>query len=147
MQQKIGYVALLVRDYDEAIAYFTDVLRFTLIEDTRLADAKRWVLVAPPGSNGTCVVLAKAVTSDQVARVGNQAPAGECSCSCTPTTSGATITACEHVGSCFGKHPGKKPMAPSPCSKISTATDGICCNSRAEAARRPHRQGLGLRRA
>jgi catechol 2,3-dioxygenase-like lactoylglutathione lyase family enzyme len=73
MQQKIGYVALLVRDYDEAIAYFTDVLRFTLIEDTRLADAKRWVLVAPPGSNGTCVVLAKAVTSDQVARVGNQA--------------------------------------------------------------------------
>jgi lactoylglutathione lyase len=72
MRQKIGYVALLVRDYDEAINYFTGVLRFTLVEDKRLTDAKRWVLIAPPGASGTCLLLAKAVTTDQVRRVGNQ---------------------------------------------------------------------------
>jgi catechol 2,3-dioxygenase-like lactoylglutathione lyase family enzyme len=72
MPQKIGYVTLLVRDYAEAIDYFTRVLGFELIEDTRLTDDKRWVLVAPPGSHGTCLLLAKAATSDQVARVGNQ---------------------------------------------------------------------------
>ena len=71
--QNISHVALLVRDYDEAIDYFTRVLRLTLLEDTSLTDDKRWVLVAPPGSTGTCLVLAKAVTSDQVARIGNQA--------------------------------------------------------------------------
>ena len=72
MRQKIGYVALLVRDYDEAINYFTQVLRFTLVEDTRLTDGQRWVLIAPPGASGTCLVLAQAVTPDQVMRVGNQ---------------------------------------------------------------------------
>jgi catechol 2,3-dioxygenase-like lactoylglutathione lyase family enzyme len=73
MRQNIGYVAMLVRDYDEAIDYFIRVLRFALVEDTPLTDDKRWVLVAPPGSNGTCLVLAKAVASDQVARIGSQA--------------------------------------------------------------------------
>jgi catechol 2,3-dioxygenase-like lactoylglutathione lyase family enzyme len=73
MRQSIGYVALLVHDYDEALDYFTSVLRFTLIEDIPLTDSKRWVLVAPPGSSGTCLLLAKAVTSDQAARIGNQA--------------------------------------------------------------------------
>jgi catechol 2,3-dioxygenase-like lactoylglutathione lyase family enzyme len=73
MRQNIGYVALLVRDYDEAIHYFTHVLRFALVEDTRLTDDKRWVVVAPPGSSGTSLVLAKAVTADQVAQIGNQA--------------------------------------------------------------------------
>ena len=57
MRQMIGSVALLVRDYDEAIAYFRACLRFDLIEDTPLGGGKRWVLVAPPG------VLATAVAS------------------------------------------------------------------------------------
>jgi lactoylglutathione lyase len=71
MRQSIGYVALVVRDYDEAIASFTQTLRFELVEDTPI-EGKRWVLVAPPGSRGTCLLLARATTSEQLARVGNQ---------------------------------------------------------------------------
>ena len=71
MAQTIGYVALVVRDYDEALAYFTGVLGFELIEDTPV-DGKRWVLIAPPGSQGTCLLLARAVSSEQSSRIGNQ---------------------------------------------------------------------------
>jgi catechol 2,3-dioxygenase-like lactoylglutathione lyase family enzyme len=53
MNQRIGYVSLLVRDYDEAIAYYTGVLGFWLVEDTPLAPGKRWVLVAPPSATST----------------------------------------------------------------------------------------------
>ena len=73
MPQKIGYVALLVRDYDEAIAYFTQVLLFELLVDTPLADGRRWVLVAPPGSREARILLAKAATPEQIARIGDQA--------------------------------------------------------------------------
>ena len=73
MPQRIGALTYLVRDYDEAIAYFTRALGFALIEDTALADGKRWVLVAPQGSAGTNLLLAKAVGPDQVARIGDQA--------------------------------------------------------------------------
>ncbi len=73
MPQKIGYVSLLVRDYDEAIKYFTEMLLFDLVEDTPLADGRRWVLVAPPGSNETRILLARAATPEQAARIGDQA--------------------------------------------------------------------------
>jgi catechol 2,3-dioxygenase-like lactoylglutathione lyase family enzyme len=73
MPQKIGYVSLLVRDYDEAIKYFTEMLLFDLVEDTPLADGRRWVLVAPPGSSETRILLAKAATPEQAARIGDQA--------------------------------------------------------------------------
>ena len=53
IKQHIGSVALVVNDYDEAIAFYTEKLQFTLIEDTDLGEGKRWVLVSPPGSNGT----------------------------------------------------------------------------------------------
>lgn len=72
MAQNLGYVTLVVRDYDEAIAFFTEKLNFTLIEDTRLSDEKRWVLVAPPGSQGTSLLLARAATPEQASRIGNQ---------------------------------------------------------------------------
>ncbi len=72
MNQKIGYVALLVRDYDEALVFYTGVLGFDLIEDTALGGGKRWVLVAPPGAAGTCLLLAKATTPEQAARIGDQ---------------------------------------------------------------------------
>jgi len=72
MTQRIGYVALVVRDYDEALSYFTQVLGFELIEDTPLSEGKRWVLVAPPNSQGTRLLLARAVTQEQSSRVGNQ---------------------------------------------------------------------------
>jgi len=70
--QTLVYVALVVRDYDEAIAFYTNVLDFRLIEDTRLSETKRWVLVAPPGSQGTCLLLAKAAGPEQESRIGNQ---------------------------------------------------------------------------
>jgi catechol 2,3-dioxygenase-like lactoylglutathione lyase family enzyme len=72
MAQTLGYVALVVRDYDEAVAFFTDALGFRLAEDTDLGGGKRWVLVAPPGSVGTSLVLAQASTPEQVSRIGNQ---------------------------------------------------------------------------
>jgi catechol 2,3-dioxygenase-like lactoylglutathione lyase family enzyme len=70
--QHIGGVALLVRDYDEAIAYYVGVLGFELIEDVALDEVKRWVLVAPSGSSEMRLLLAQAATPDEVARVGNQ---------------------------------------------------------------------------
>jgi len=72
MAQTVGYVALVVRDYDEAIAYYTGILGFRLMEDTDLGNGKRWVLVSPPGSNGTHLLLARAATQEQASRVGNQ---------------------------------------------------------------------------
>ncbi len=72
VKQKIGYVALLVRDYDETLAFYTGVLGFDLLEDTMLDGGKRWVRVAPPGDAGTCLLLAKATTPEQAARIGDQ---------------------------------------------------------------------------
>ena len=71
MNQKIVYVALVVDDYDKAIAYYTEKLNFRLIEDT-LQENKRWVLMAPPGSNECSIVLAKAKNAEEVSRIGNQ---------------------------------------------------------------------------
>lgn len=70
--QKLAHVAILVRDYDEAIDFYTNTLRFELVEDTPLSPDKRWVLVAPPGSSGCHLLLARAVGEEQLSRVGNQ---------------------------------------------------------------------------
>jgi catechol 2,3-dioxygenase-like lactoylglutathione lyase family enzyme len=70
--RSIASLALVVRDYDEAIAFFTQALRFTLLEDTPMGEGKRWVVVAPPGSNGASLVLAQAATPEQQAHIGNQ---------------------------------------------------------------------------
>lgn len=70
--QAISMIALVVRDYDEAIAYYTRTLGFELVEDTVMSAAKRWVVVAPPGSAGTRLLLAKAVNAQQESRVGDQ---------------------------------------------------------------------------
>jgi catechol 2,3-dioxygenase-like lactoylglutathione lyase family enzyme len=71
-KRSIALIALLVCDYDEAIAFFTDALRFSLIEDTRLTADKRWVVVAPSASQGASLLLARAATAEQLAHVGNQ---------------------------------------------------------------------------
>lgn len=71
MRQSIGALTFLVSDYAEAIAYFTEILGFDLIEDTPLAPGKRWVLVAPPGGE-TRLLLAKAADESQAARIGDQ---------------------------------------------------------------------------
>lgn len=72
MTQRISNVALLVRDYDEAIRFFTQSLDFELLEDTPRADGKRWVRVAPRDGQGTALLLARAATPDQQLAVGNQ---------------------------------------------------------------------------
>jgi catechol 2,3-dioxygenase-like lactoylglutathione lyase family enzyme len=72
MNQKIAHITLVVADYDEAIAWYTERLGFALIEDTVLDPEKRWVLVAPKGPGGCCLLLAKAANEEQASRVGNQ---------------------------------------------------------------------------
>ena len=73
MKQSLIHIALVIRDYDEAIAFFCQKLHFTLIEDTYQPEQdKRWVLVAPPGSTGTQLLLARASTPEQTAAIGKQ---------------------------------------------------------------------------
>jgi catechol 2,3-dioxygenase-like lactoylglutathione lyase family enzyme len=72
MNQHIAHIALVVADYDEAIDFYTKKLNFSLLEDTRLSETKRWVKVAPPGDGKCCLLLAKAATDEQKSRVGNQ---------------------------------------------------------------------------
>lgn len=72
MHQHLAHIALVVADYDEALQFYTQKLHFQLLEDTPLSDTKRWVLVAPPGSDGCALLLAKAANEEQQSRVGNQ---------------------------------------------------------------------------
>jgi catechol 2,3-dioxygenase-like lactoylglutathione lyase family enzyme len=72
MVQRLGHVTLLVRSYDQALGFFTRGLGFQIVEDTPLGDGKRWILVAPPGADGTSLLLAEAATPEQAARIGNQ---------------------------------------------------------------------------
>lgn len=71
-KQKLAYITLVVKDYDEAIKFYTEILKFRLVEDTTLSETKRWVLVQPPGSTECCLLLAKAVTDEQKRSIGNQ---------------------------------------------------------------------------
>ena len=72
MQQSLAHFAIVVRDYDEAIDWYTRVLGFELLEDMPLAPGKRWVLVAPRGNRGSSLLLAKAANTEQTSRIGNQ---------------------------------------------------------------------------
>lgn len=73
MPQSLALIALVVRDYDEAIEFYTNTLGFELVEDTPVPEQhKRWVVVAPPGSHGTRVLLARAANDEQASRIGNQ---------------------------------------------------------------------------
>ena len=73
MKQSIGLVSLVVRDYDEAIAFYVGTLGFSLVEDTYIAEQKkRWVVVSPPGGTEARLLLARAVGEEQSSRIGNQ---------------------------------------------------------------------------
>lgn len=72
MNQRIAHIALVVKDYDEAIQFYTKKLDFELLEDTRIDDEKRWVVISPPGAKECCLLLAKAADEKQLASVGNQ---------------------------------------------------------------------------
>ncbi|MCB0509295.1 MAG: VOC family protein [Chitinophagales bacterium] len=72
MQQDIFQIALVVKDYDEAINYYTQVLNFVLVEDSQLSASKRWVRIRPQGSKGFCLLLAKAKNKEEERSIGNQ---------------------------------------------------------------------------
>lgn len=72
MKHQIVHLALVVDDYDDAISFYTEKLGFKLIDDTAQSETKRWVLVAPSGSTGCQLLLAKAVGEEQESRIGNQ---------------------------------------------------------------------------
>lgn len=72
MNQHIAHIALVVNNYDEAIKFYTEKLNFILIEDTKLSETKRWVMVKPAGEGQCCLLLAQAATDEQKSRVGNQ---------------------------------------------------------------------------
>lgn len=72
MHQRIAHIALVVKDYDEAIEFYTKKLDFTILEDTKLDEKKRWVMVAPPGAKECSLLLAKAANEKQSESIGNQ---------------------------------------------------------------------------
>ena len=72
MKQRIAHFALVVKDYDEAIKFYTEKLKFQLLEDTPLNEHKRWVRIAPPNSNECGILLAKAKNETEAASIGNQ---------------------------------------------------------------------------
>lgn len=72
MNQQIVQIALVVADYDEAIAYYTNTLGFVLTEDTRMSETKRWVVITPKGEGGLSLLLAKAASEEQKRAIGNQ---------------------------------------------------------------------------
>lgn len=72
MNQQLVHIALVVRDYDEAIQFYTEKLNFELIEDTPQSETKRWVLVSPRGTGNCKLLLAKGVNEEQQSRIGNQ---------------------------------------------------------------------------
>lgn len=71
-KQHFAYITLVVRDYDEAIDFYTSILGFTLVEDKIMSPTKRWVVVLPPGNTGCGLLLAKAANEEQSSRIGNQ---------------------------------------------------------------------------
>lgn len=72
MNQRLAHIALVVNDYDEAIKFYIEKLNFELIEDTKLSDDKRWVLIRPKGEHDFSLLLAKAANEEQKSRIGNQ---------------------------------------------------------------------------
>jgi catechol 2,3-dioxygenase-like lactoylglutathione lyase family enzyme len=72
MKQSLAHIALVVNDYNDAIKFYTEKLHFTLVEDKVMSATKRWVMVSPPGTTGTTLLLAQASNEEQKSRVGNQ---------------------------------------------------------------------------
>ncbi len=72
MNQRIAHIALVVKNYDEAIEFYTKKMHFDLIEDTDLGDGKRWVLVRPKGDSNCCLLLAEPINERQAKSIGNQ---------------------------------------------------------------------------
>lgn len=72
MKQRIAHISLVVKEYDEAIEFYTKKLDFTLLEDTKIDEEKRWVVIVPPGAKECCLLLARAANEEQSKSIGNQ---------------------------------------------------------------------------
>lgn len=72
MYQRIAHIALVVKDYDDAINFYVNKLDFQLLEDTKISEEKRWIILAPPGAKECCLLLAKATNDRQSESIGNQ---------------------------------------------------------------------------
>ena len=124
MNQAILHVALVVRDYDEAIAFFCEKLHFTLVEDTYQPEQdKRWVLVAPPGSHGTTLLLARASTPEQEDFIGRQT-GGRVFLFLQTDDFWRDFDGCAHLESTLSASQRRLRMAQSLCSRTSTAICG-----------------------
>ena len=124
MRQRIGLVTLVVGDYDEAIAYFTQKLGFALVQDIPLDAGKRWVVVAPQGGGGSGLLLAKAANQRQRQVVGAQA-GGRVFLFLYTDDFQRDHAAFRERGVVFVEAPRLEPTAPSPCSPTSMAIAGI----------------------
>jgi catechol 2,3-dioxygenase-like lactoylglutathione lyase family enzyme len=125
----IVHVTLVVRDYDEAIAFFTKVLDFVLVEDTfQREQNKRWVVVAPPGSTGASLVLGRAANEEQVRFIGNQA-GGRVFLFLETDDFSRDYHKLTSRGVVFVREPKPSLTARLRCSRICTATCGTWCSS------------------
>ena len=124
---QLAHITLVVRDYDEALAFYVGKLGFELVEDTPVPEQnKRWVTIRPPGAPpcATTILLARATTPEQTAAIGNQT-GGRVAFFLAPTTSPATTPASPRRKSNGSARPPTSPMAASPSFATSTATSGI----------------------
>ena len=125
MLQSIVHIALVVRDYDEAIDFYTNRLHFTLIEDSYQPEQdKRWVVVAPPGSHGTTVLLARASKPEQEAFIGNQT-GGRVFLFLGTDDFWRDYREMQERGIHFVRSPKRRTMAPWQSLRICMATGGI----------------------
>ena len=138
MRQSIGCVCVLVRDYDEAIAFYRGALRFRLVEDTPLGGARRWVVLSPPGSRGTRILLARAKNRAELAAVGRQA-GGRVFLFLHTDDFMRDYRAMRSRGVRFREEPRRRRTARSPCSRTSAATSGTssCPAGRGPGHERP----------
>lgn len=125
MPQHLGLVSIVVRDYDEAIAFYVDTLGFLLVEDTHLPEPdKRWVVVSPPGATESRLLLARATNDPQKAHVGNQT-GGRVFLFLYTDDFWRDFHAYTNRGWFSSGNPGPRPTAPSRSSKTCTETCGI----------------------
>lgn len=121
----ISLVTVVVRDYDEAIDFYVRAARFRLIEDARLTEDKRWVVIAPPGARETGVLLAKPRPQIPVSAPGRRSNRGTRRPVPHHQESIATTGGCAPTESALPGHRVSSPTAPSSSSKTSRAIDGI----------------------
>jgi catechol 2,3-dioxygenase-like lactoylglutathione lyase family enzyme len=124
MTQALALVSLVVRDFDEALNFFVGTLGFAVVEDTYVPEQdKRWIVVAPPGSAGARLLLARASNLEQTEHIGKRT--GGRVFFLTQMTSGATTNATKDKGSSSFGHRERSPMVRSPYSVIFTEICGI----------------------